>query len=38
MKIKRKPKKKPRIMPGFEKFVLYGHKGKKVSQSINSKK
>lgn len=38
MKEKKKVKKKPRIMPGFEKFALYGFTGKKVTQSINSKK
>jgi hypothetical protein len=38
-RIKRKTaKKKPRVMPGFEKFVTYGFKAKKVSQPINSKK
>jgi hypothetical protein len=37
-KVKRKPKQKPRVMPGFEKFLTYGYKGKKVSQTINSKK
>ena len=37
-KTKRKRKQKPRIMPGFEKFVTYGYKGKKVTQSIGNKK
>jgi len=30
--------KKSRVMPGFEKFITYGFKGRKVSQPINSKK
>ena len=38
MKAKKKRKQKPRIMPGFEKFILYGYKAKKVSQPVNSKK
>jgi len=35
---KRKKKQKKRIMPGFEKFQLYGFKLKKVTQNINTKK
>jgi len=36
-KIRRK-KQKSRVMPGFEKFILYGYKPKRLVQSINTKK
>jgi hypothetical protein len=35
---KKSNKPKSRVLPGFEKFVLYNQKGKKISQPINSKK
>ena len=35
---KNKPKSKPRVLPGFERFITYGYKGKEVTQPINSKK
>jgi len=35
-KVKNKPK--SRVMPGFEKFITYGYKAKKVTQKINTKK
>jgi hypothetical protein len=37
-KKKRSNKPKSRVLPGFAKFVTYGYTGKKVTQSINSKK
>jgi hypothetical protein len=37
-KKKKNNKPKSRVLPGFEKFVKYGYTGKKVTQSINSKK
>ena len=38
MKKRRKNKPKSRVLPDFAKFVIYGYTGKKVTQSINSKK
>jgi len=37
-KNRRNNKPKSRVLPGFAKFVTYGYTGKKVAQSINSKK
>jgi hypothetical protein len=38
MKKKKSNKPKSRVLPGFEKFVKYGYKAKKVTQPVNSKK